>query len=417
MALLPCILPNGLAGQGMERLSLEQVLELAQQRSRTLQALNHRVEEMESRSRGVRANYFPQLGIQVNYRTFESSQALPEGLEGGLFGSLTTLSQPITQLFSIRPAHQAAMANVEVARAVLQGARNDVAVGAMKLYGGLLVARLQREAAAAQVTAAEAMASSRGAAVASGNVLEVAELEARIKVLEARQRLVEGEGLIEELQYQLNDLLGFPPETILELSPPEAALRAPPFSPEEAVIRALRESPQMEEALATVRMAEYGVASARADYLPQVGVAISHLYQSSFSFLPRNSFGVGIQLNWALVDFGKRGSVRAERSAQLSQVRANLQLVEGRVRGEVESALRQLAQADMLVSLAREAHGLRQEAARLQGGRERAGLILAGEAREADAALLQGTADLIQAEMGYRLAVAELQRLLGEPIR
>jgi len=416
VTLLPWATPGWLAGQGVERLSLEQVLELAQERSPALQVLSHRVEEFESRSAGMRANYFPQLDVQVNYRTFESGRALPEGLEGGLFGSLTTLSQPLTQLFSIRPGHQAARADVEVARAVLRGARNEVAVGVIKLYGGLLVARLHREAAAAQVAAAEAVVSNRRAAVASGNALEVAGLEARVKVLEARQRLVEGDGLIQDLEYQLKDLLSIPPGTLLELSPPEP-LRFQPLSEEEAIARALRESPQMEEASATVRKAEYGVAAARADRLPQVGVGISHLYQSSFSFLPRNSFGLGVQLNWALVDFGKRGSLGAERRAQLSQAQANLRIVEGRVRGEVEKALRQLAQAEMLVSLAREAHSLRQEAARLQGAQERAGLIVASEGGEADAAVLQGAADLLQAEMGYRLAVAELLRVVGEIVR
>lgn len=416
VALLPLCPPRGLAAQEVQRLSLEEVLELAQERSTALQALTHRVEEMEARSLGVRANYFPQLGIQATYRTFESSLPLPEGLEGGLFGSLTSISQPVTQLLMVRPAHQAAEADVEVARAVLRGARNEVAVAAMRLYGGLLVARLQAEAAAVQVAAAESMASTRRAAVASGNVLEVAELEARVKVLEARQRRVEGEGLTRDLQYQLNDLLGLPAETTLELSPP-AARPALPVTAQEALARALRENPEVEEARASVRMAEFGVAAARADRLPQVGIGVTHLYQSSFDFLPRNSFGLGVQVNWAVFDFGKRGSVTAERRAQLDQARANLRQVEGRVRGEVEQALRQVAQADMLVSLAREAQGLRQEAARLQGSQERAGMILTAEAREASAAALQGRANLLQAEIGYRLAVAELQRLVGDSVR
>lgn len=416
VALLSLCPPRGLAGQGVQRLSLEEVLELAQERSSTLQALTHRVEEMEARSMGVRANYFPQVGIQATYRTFESSRPLPEGLGGGLFGSLTTISQPVTQLLTVRPAHQAAAAAVEVARALLRGARNEVAVAAMRLHGGLLVARLQTEAAAAQVAAAEATASARRAAVASGNVLEVAELEARVRVLEAQQRLVEGEGLTRDLQYQLNDLLGFPAETTLELFPPEARPELP-VTAQEAVARALRENPEVEEALASVRMAESGVAAARADLLPQVGIGITHLYQSSFDFLPRNSFGLGVQFNWTLFDFGKRGSVTAERRAQLAQARANLQQVEGRVRGEVEKAMRQIIQSDMLVSLAREAQELRQEAARLQESQERAGMILTAEALEVGAAAFQGRVNLLQAEISYRLAVAELQRLVGETVR
>lgn len=417
-AVLACGLacPALVAGQGVERLSLEEAMARAQVRSTALEAMVHRVEELEYRSAGARANYFPRLETQFLYRTFESSGEIPEGLGGGLSAGLTTLSQPVTQLLAVRMGRGAALAEADAARAGLRKARADVAVATLRLYGGLLIARFQLEVAEARLAAAEVQASEQQAATEAGRVLPVAALEARVRILEARQARLEAEGLIQDLEYELADLLGFPPGTTLEVVNPEP-VGEEPLPLEVYLEQARRENPELLEALATIRRAEHGVAAARADYIPQVGVGVSHLYQSSFSFLPRNSFGLALQLSWAPFDFGRRGAVVGERRSQLAQARANAALVEGRIRGEVERAHRQVEHAGLRVHLAREAHGLRMEAARLREGQERAGVVTSAEARSAGADALQGAVELLQAEMGYRLALAELRRSVGGLLR
>jgi outer membrane protein TolC len=405
--------PEDASGQETESLSMERAVELAQERSAALLALVHGVEELEHRSSAVRAGYFPQLGTQADYRTFESGRELPEGLAGGLFFSMTTLTQPVTQLLRVRSGHGAALAEADAARAMLHRARNEVALGTIRLFGDLLVARLGKEAAEAQMAAAEAWAETRRASVGSGRALEVEALEARVRELETRGRLVQAESRVQELEYELTDLLGWAAGTSFELLQPDP-VSSELLPLEDYVHAALRGSPEVLEARASVRQAEFGVTLARSDYIPEVGVGLTHLYQSSFSFLPRNSFGVAVQLRWTLADFGKRNAAVGERRAQLAQARASLRLAEGRVRGEVEQAYRRLRHAELQMELAREARQLRNQAARLHAGQERAGMALAAETRQAEAEVLQGAVDLLHAEMGYRLAFAELQRFLGE---
>jgi outer membrane protein TolC len=198
----------------------------------------------------------------------------------------------------------------------------------------------------------------------------------------------------------------------VELVPPDP-VRITLMPVDQYVVAALRDNPEVMAAAATLRKAQAGVSAARAEYIPEVGLALMHVYQSSMPFFRNHSFAAGLQLNWAIFDFGKRGSMLEERRSQVAQAEANVRMVEGRVRGEVEKAHRQVRQAEAMVELAREAAALRQEAARLQGGQQQAGFLLTADAQGSMADALQGVADLVAAELGYRLALVELQKATG----
>ena len=427
-----------LSGQAAQRLTMDDAFRLAQERSAALEALAQRVTEQEEKTAQMRGNYLPQLSTVVNYLNNNAAQriTIPTGSFGdlpalggafppsdlvieqggtGLFFSTTTLAQPITQLIKIRQGVGVAEADEEVARAGLRRVQGEVMVGTLRLYGGLLIAQVQRQATQAQLATAEERTTNTRVAAASGNMLEVAALEARVAVLQARQKLLEVDSQIEDLQYQLADLLGFGPGTSFELAGlPQEPTQLLPL--EEYVEMAMQGNAEVLEARSTFTKAEYGVSAARAEYIPNLGVAVTHFYQSSVPFFPKNSVGLGVQLEWTIWDWGKRSHIVGERRAQLAQADANVRRIEGKVRGDVEKAYRQVAQANTMLELAREAAQLRQEAARLQGGQQRAGFALQAQALAASADALQGSVDVVQAEVGYRLALAELNRAVGTSV-
>jgi outer membrane protein TolC len=435
IALLLAALP--LSGQGAQTvpLTLPQAIQRAQEQSAALQALQQKVVEQESKTTGMRANYFPQLSVQTNYLKSTAAQniVIPTGALGnapqlggafppadlsieqggsGLFLNRTTIAQPITQLFKIHDGVGVAQADEAVARGELRRIAGDVTIGVVKLYAGILIAQRQLGATEAQIATAEERTTNTRVAAASGNALEVASLEARVSALQARQKLLEVQSQLEDLEYQLADLLGYTPGTTFTLQPPTSEqVSLQPV--EQYVETAMRENAEVLEARGTLTKAERGVSVARAEYIPNVGLALTHLYQSSVPFVPKSSFGVGVQLDWAIWDWGKRGAVVAERRAQRAQAEANVRRIEGKVRGEVEKAYRQVAQSTTMLQLAREASALRQEAARLQSGQQRAGFALQTAALSANADALQGSVDELSAEFGYLIAVAELRRVVG----
>lgn len=423
------------AQQGSRSLTLEEALDLAHDSSDALAASRARVQEAARRSSIVSSNYLPRVETQANYLVNNNTQGIllptgslgnvaalggpfpPEDLtisQGGtdfLF-AFTSVSQPITHYFRIRHGVGAARADEVTADAGLRRAEQEVRLGVIQAYAGLLIAQRAREVAQLRAGAAEARVSYATASADAGSSLTVQEREARVAWLQARQEILEREDEIDDLNYTLVDLLGLEPDTRLRLDAP-----SPPeddgMTLDRYVQAAVRQNPDLQEARALDDKANHGLGAARAAYIPEVGLLGAHLYQSSLPFLPRNTFGLGIQAKWTILDFGARSSAVDESRAQVVQAERGLRMVEGRVRGEVAAAYRRLERARAQLALAEEARELRVEGARLQDLQARAGYAVPAQRLEAEADELDAELDLIRARMGLRVALAELRMAAG----
>jgi len=434
--ILALLLPAAAEAQEAVRtLSLDQALELARDRNPGLAAMRLRVEETRQASSVVFTNYLPRVSTQANYLASNNTQGilLPAGSlgyvdelggvfpstdrtvpQGGtdLFMALTTVTQPLTHYFKIREGRGVMRADEQAAEAGLRKAQQDVALGVLRAYAGLLIAEQSRQAARERVAAAEERTSYVVSAVESGSAAEVAQREARVRWLQARQALLEREDEVDDLMYLLADAVGLPGGTRLAVTPPAPATSA--SGPLEAYIEAaLRSNPEVMEARALVTKATHGVGAARAEYIPEVGVLGGHLFQNSFPFFPKNTFAFGISGSWTLLDFGARRRTVDERRAQLGQAEHNLEMVESRVQGEVEAAYRKLTRAQDVLELAREALSLRTEVSRLRIVEVTTGYAVPAQTREANADRLEAELDLLRADLGLRIAVAELALASG----
>jgi len=416
-------------------LTLEQAFELARDRNPGLAAVRLRVDETRQASSVVFTNYLPRVSTQANYMASNNTQGilLPAGSlgyvaelggvfpstdrtvpQGGtdLFMALTTVTQPLTHYFKIREGHGVMRADEQAAEAGLRKAEQDVALGVLRAYAGLLIAEQGRQAARERVAAAEERTGYVTTAVASGSAAEVAQREARVRWLQARQALLEREDEVDDLMYLLADVVGLPGGTRLAVTPPAPATSAGgPL--DDYLEAAMRSNPEVMEARALVTKATHGVGAARAEYIPEIGLLGGHLFQNSFPFFPKNTFGIGISGSWTLLDFGARRRTVDERRAQLGQAEHNLEMVESRVRGEVEAAYRKLTRAQDVLELAREALSLRTEVSRLRIMEVTTGSAVAAQTREANADRLEAELDVLKADLGLRIAVAELALASG----
>jgi outer membrane protein TolC len=429
------LLLQPLAAQESRSLSLEEAIAIALRDNAGLAALRGRVTEMERTSSAAFTNYLPRIRVQPVYLASDNQSGIlvPAGSlgyfpelggrfprtdrtieQGGqdLFVNVTTVAQPVTHFFKIREGRGVVRADEDAARAALRRAELDVALKVTQGYAGLLIAQEGVRVARARVTATEQRTVYATAAVASGSAMEVAAQEARVRALQARQDLLEREGEVDDLNYLLADALGLPGSTRLQLTAPPPP--APTGATMELVVQAaLRSNPELAEARALVDKARHGVGAARAQYIPDVAILGAHLYQNSLPFFPENTLFFGVQGSFTLFDFGERRQVVGQRRAQLSQAENNLRMVEGRVRGEAEAAYRKLARSRELVLLAQEAMELRREASRLTAQQTSAGFALAADQQQANADRMEAEQDLLKAQFGYRIALAELAKVTG----
>lgn len=415
-------------------LTLEQAIGMGQEHNAGLLAVRQRVEEAERRNRVVFSNYLPRVATQGAFLGSDNSRGIlvPAGAlgtvpgvgafppvasnipQGGnnIFFALTTIQQPVTQYFAIREGLGVSRADVSISRADLRRTELAVSIGVVKAYAGMLIATKKRDVARARVTTATMRTTTQAAAVQSGIATNIASTEARVRVLQARQDLLDAENEYTDISYSLADAIGLPPGTpIAVMAPPPVTERLD--SLDVYVSAAMRSNPDVLEAEGLVTKATHGVSYAKAAYIPEIALFGGHVYQSSLPFFPKSTFMFGAIGSVTLLDFGARSNTVAERNAQLNAANRNLERVNGKVRGEVEAAYRKLARALEMADLAREALALRTEALRLRVVSTDAGYGIPADQSEASADRLEADLNVIRAEMGYRLARAELDQASG----
>lgn len=433
------LIPVALAGQTtVRRITLERAVASALENNSYLKIARAKVREHEKRAAAARTDFFPQLTTDANYMHLAEAQhiEIPRGAFGvfkdigpvpmsslaliqganQFFYSTTTLAQPLTQMIKIRQGHQIARLETGIAASDLRKAENEVAVRVHEAFFGLLIAQRQKKAAELEVTATEEKLREARKAVDSGNTLPVTATGARAALLAARHAKLSLENQISDISVEFNDLVGLPLETDLELVPPDPPA-ASTLTREECLKTALESSEDIRAAAQTVSKARRAVTAARADFIPEIGAYGQYLYQNGAPFVAKNNGIFGVKMTWKVFDFGKRNDVIGERRALLEQAEENLRRLKNRTTVEVEKSYRKLQRSKEMIEVATEALELRRESGRLSGEQVKAGVTVMSNQMSSEAALAKSEADLLAANLGYRLAEAELQRAMGRTPR
>ena len=222
------------------KITLPEAIDLALKQNTSLKIARAHVRENQQKIVTARADYFPQLSNETNLMELSDRElvTVPAGALGTVPGlgpfplqnitfdqgsntillANTTLTQPLTQLFKIKEAVRVAAANQRITEAELKKAEDDVVLGVHQLYFGLLAASKQVGALQALIVAAQEGLRDAEDAVRAGNALEVSAIGARASLLKGRQSLLAAENQVSDLNAEMDDLLGLPLDTELELA-------------------------------------------------------------------------------------------------------------------------------------------------------------------------------------------------------
>ena len=166
--------------------------------------------------------------------------------QGGrnLTTSGTQLTQPLTTLLKIRRANDIAQAELKASRQSAQQTENDVALTVHQLYYKILIAQVHRSAMEARIKASQDLQSERVQQVKYGSALEENLIESRAQLLQAKQELLTTDLQLSDLKLQLNDAMGLPLTTALDLDPNTAETQ-PACARETCVAEALASHPEI----------------------------------------------------------------------------------------------------------------------------------------------------------------------------
>jgi outer membrane protein TolC len=414
-------------------ITLTDAVHLAISQNRALKIARLKVVENEQKKTGERSEYFPKITNQSNALHITDLQniGIPAGTLGTAAGTIipaqnvilpqgqktlissgTMIAQPLTQLIRIHEANRIAAAEVAVSRDDVKKAENQIALQVHSLYFGILIARLQKQAAEQQSTYAAEHLRENEDDVRNGNALQVAAIQGRAGLLQSQQTVLTADLQLSDLTTELNDALGLPLDTQLELDPavPSSFDQRPR---EEYVQTAWSENPEILAAEQVVQKARAGITAAKSAYLPDITAYARESYQDGVPFLVRNFGTFGVTLDWTVFDFGKRRSTVRERETQLAEAEENLTRLKEEVAVGIERSYNKVEQTKHLVQVANQVVKLRQESERLTQNQLTQGSTLVSELRQATAETYKAQADYLQASLGYLLAWAELEQAVG----
>ncbi len=415
-------------------ITLSEAVQLALKHNHLVRIAGLQVQEKQHAKEAARSGYFPSITNESRVLRVTDTQfiQIPAGSLGSVAGSPiptepatlnqggrtfvtsgTGLVQPLTQLFTrVKPANDFARADLDATRANEKETENDIALKVHEIYYQILVTQLHRRATEAKIRAAQDLESERVQQVKYGSALDEQLIESRAQTLETKQDLLSTELQFSDLTMQLNDVLGLPIATQLDLDPtiPEVQEMC---RREECVRAALASHPEIVAARAEVEKASAGVRLAKADYYPEVSAVARYSYQDNVPFLARNFGTFGAQLTYDLFDGGRRKAQLGEGNARLAQARENLARLTDEVERRVESAANKMARTREMVEVSQQILTLRTESSRVAAQHLERGEALPSQADAAIAQEFDAKTLLLRSQLEYVQARDEMNHAMG----
>jgi outer membrane protein TolC len=410
----PSSTPNqGDVPAGVRRITLEEAQEQATGASNPLVRLGElQVEAAKQHRLGVQAMYFPNISGQVLNNHFNKQPgevlALQRPIVGGFLdvpvniisknGTFLNFAavQPVTPLFAIYQLVKIARADENIARAKAGMPVTEAARKVEKNYFDLLVA--QRELTSAEADAKKIqpkwLTASSGAPRVS--------TEEETDMIGAEKAVVLAASKVKELTASLDEMIGLPEETRLELVPPEPLVED--VSLQEATDKAAA-NPDVVEAEQTAIKAHAGLVLAKAEYFPVAAIFGGATNQNLVNVvLPGEYTYLGFVATYTVFDFGKREHGVKERKAQSEAADLGVQLTKAKAAGLVKSSYIELERSRKLSQLAR----------RMVAASRVVEASYQPDNPEVESARATMEADMFRAELEYRQAYATLKSLMGE---
>src|SRR5258707_836607 len=309
------------------RITVREAVQLAVKHNHNVRIAGYAVDEKQHAKEAAKGSYFPSIRNDSSFMRLTDTQLIqiaPGSLgtaggtpippassvinQGGrsLTLSGTQITQPLTSLLKIKRANEIAQAEVRASREKAQLTGNDVALAVHEVYYRVLIAQAHHSATEARIRASQDLESERIEQVKFGSSLELESIESRAQLLQAKQELLTTDLQLTDLKLKLNDLMGLPLTTVLDLDPVSAESQETcPLV--ECVTAATASDPEILEARAEVAKAEAAVRLAKTDIWVPDGEAVGRdSYQNNVPFLARSFGTFGGHLGYELFDGGRK---------------------------------------------------------------------------------------------------------------
>lgn len=323
------------------------------------------------------------------------------------------VEQPVSQLYKIHLGLRAQQLNAQLTSEKARQERQSLIKDVKQAYYAVLQSESAIDAQGANVKQYQELDRVVLQRVSQEAALKSDSLEVKAKLANEQYKLVQlGNTLTTRKEY-LNDLLGRDIRTEFHTEQVPAAR----FEEVDLVVaqgQALAQRPEIKQAELNVQRAVYDRRIAKADYIPDIGVAFNYLSPFNVEVLPTNVASVGVQLKWEPWDWGRRKDVISEKKATEDQAHAQLRDAQSKVLMDVNSRFRKLEESRLLISVSQAEKDAAQQKLHEVTNKYEQEAVLLRDVLQQQAATAGALDDYEQALLGFWTARSDFEKALGE---
>jgi outer membrane protein len=413
-AFLAGALPAGVGAEGAQpaprRVSFADVTAAAVENNLQLRAAAFDVAIAQAQLIQARGGKLPQAALSSSYaRTQELPLLYPNVYATGL-----AIAYPLSTGGNLEAQIGLAEANLRGAQATYQRTRQQVLYSAELAYlQGLLAAENAAAARRAMASAIESLRVAR-ARFSAGAAARLDVLQAEVAAANAEQALIQAQAGMASAETGMSAVLNLPLETSLEFTD-ALALRRVDGTLADAIVRALRERPDMAAFQSQIEVAQASLEVARTGGRPTVSLGVGYGLDNAngLSTDILGSWSVSLRATLPVFDGGVTQAKIREAQLRLQQVRAR----EAQVRQQVELDVRQawlgLQQGAGRLTAATKAVEQGRESVRLAAARYQSGVGTSLELLTAQSNLAASEQTLASARYDQNVAQAQLLLATG----
>ncbi|WP_416182405.1 TolC family protein [Acidaminococcus timonensis] len=251
---------------------------------------------------------------------------------------------------------------------------------------------------------------------AVGVVTKADVLRSQVELVNAQQTLTQAENSYEVAVSSLNNVIGLPTATRLNLS---QGLEYKPndYTLDNCVTYAMVNRPEIHQAEASVGMAQAAEKIANAGNLPQVSLGASNQWSNdSFPGQNKNNWALGVTLTQNIWDYGVTAAKVREAKANIVKAQESYRQISDQVRLAVRTNYLSMREAEKRIKTTEVAVAQAEEDYRIAQLRYRAGVGTNTDVMDASVALTTAKNNYIQALYDYNTYTAALEQSMGVPV-
>jgi outer membrane protein len=419
-------------------LTLEQSIEMAVERSLSVLSADAEIRAKEFEERAAQADFYPKLSTSYTYTRIDSSTVDDAKATTYAWNPITathvprqispikpnnyawdfTAAQPLFTGWRLTLARDLASLGVDIAEIQKETTLQDLVLEVKKAYFGILKAEKLRTVAEQSVEQLKSQLEVSKAFFEEGIIAKNDLLQTEVQMAQARQDLIRATNGVALAKSLFNTLLrrGVNEEVriqdILDYTPIRLPL-------DEALQRAVRTRPEIQEVSLAVVSAEKNVKLSKSDYYPSVSLLGNYKRETNDWLLEAISgedpdvWTITLQGEWTFWEWGKTKHEVAAARARVNKARHLFNEVEDNIRLEVKDAYLSLREAEKNIQVAKTAVVQAEENFRMSEERYKQQVATSTDVFVAETLLTQARTNYFNALSDHNIAWARLERAMG----